>query len=139
MQSIKGVNGVFELYADRIVLKRGKLLGNFEKTTYLKDIIEVRLKKPGLTRGTLSISTAMDSGGVNTNSVDASAIFLKSSQWDEAVECKRLIESAVSGAKSAGPEARSTAEEIANFKRLMDDGVITVEEFSAKKKQLLGI
>ncbi len=55
MQSIKGVNGVFELYADRIVLKRGKLLGNFEKTTYLKDIIEVRLKKPGLTRGTLSL------------------------------------------------------------------------------------
>lgn len=139
MQSIKGVNGVFELYADRIVLKRGKLLGNFEKTTYLKDIIEVRLKKPGLTRGTLSISTAMDSGGVNTNSVDASAIFLKSSQWDEAVEFKRLIESAVSGTKSAGPEARSTAEEIANFKRLMDDGVITAEEFSAKKKQLLGI
>lgn len=139
MQSISGVNGTFELYPDRIVLKRGKLLGNFEKATYLKDIIEVKLKKPGLTRGALSIATAIDSGGVSANSVEANAIFLKYSQWGEAVEFKRLIEEAASRVKSAGDGSRSAAEEIANFKRLMDDGVITAEEFSAKKKQLLGI
>lgn len=31
------------------------------------------------------------------------------------------------------------AEEIKKFKRLLDDGVLTEEEFSAKKKQILGI
>lgn len=38
-------------------------------------------------------------------------------------------------AESAG----STADEIRKFKALMDDGIITPEEFEAKKKQLLGL
>ena len=29
--------------------------------------------------------------------------------------------------------------EIRNYKRLLDDGIITEEEFQAKKKQLLGL
>ena len=33
----------------------------------------------------------------------------------------------------------SEAEEIVRFKKLLDDGVITEEEFQAKKKQILGI
>ena len=33
----------------------------------------------------------------------------------------------------------SSADEIAKFKRLLDDGVITQEEFEKKKKQLLGL
>ena len=36
-------------------------------------------------------------------------------------------------------ENLSAADEIAKFKRLLDDGVITQEEFEAKKKQLLGL
>ena len=137
MHVISGVNGTLELHDDRIILRRGKLLGNFEKTTYLQDVIEVRLKKPGLSRGFLSIATAMDSKGVNINSVEANAIALKSNQWDEAVEFKRLIEEAVANVKDSG--GGSIAGEIAKFKALLDAGALTEEEFSAKKKQLLGI
>lgn len=139
MQSIVGVNGTMELYNDRLVLKRGKLLGNFEKTTYLKDVIEVQLKKPGLTRATLIVSTALDHGGGNLNSTDANAIFLKSKQWDEGVDFKRLIEESVARIKDSEAGAYSAADEIAKFKKLFDDGVISEEEFSAKKKKLLGI
>lgn len=32
-----------------------------------------------------------------------------------------------------------TAEELKNYKELLDSGVITQEEFDAKKKQLLGL
>lgn len=137
MHVISGVNGTLELHDDRVVLRRGKLLGNFEKTTYLQDVIEVRLKKPGLARGFLSIATAMDSKGVNINSVEANAIALKSNQWDEAVEFKRFIEEAVAKVKDGG--GASIASEIAKFKALLDAGALTYEEFSAKKKQLLGI
>lgn len=35
--------------------------------------------------------------------------------------------------------ATSVADEIVKFKKLMDDGIITPEEFEAKKKQLLGL
>ena len=30
-------------------------------------------------------------------------------------------------------------QEIRNYKKLLDDGIITEEEFEAKKKQLLGL
>jgi predicted Zn-dependent peptidase len=33
----------------------------------------------------------------------------------------------------------STADELKKFKELLDSGVITQEEFDAKKKQLLGL
>ena len=34
---------------------------------------------------------------------------------------------------------RSNADELKKFKELLDSGVITQEEFDAKKKQLLGL
>lgn len=140
MRTLSGVNGSLELHDDRVVLKRGKMLGNFEKTTFLRDILEVQLKKPGLARGMLAISTALDRGDINSTSVQANNIALKSSQWDEAVEFKRLIEEAASAAKSAGSAATSSAaDEIAKFKGLLDAGAITEDEFAAKKKQLLGL
>ena len=40
---------------------------------------------------------------------------------------------------TVGDAPTSAADEIVKFKKLMDDGVITPEEFEAKKKQLLGL
>lgn len=37
------------------------------------------------------------------------------------------------------PQSISTADEIRKFKQLLDDGIITQEEFDSKKKQLLGL
>lgn len=39
----------------------------------------------------------------------------------------------------SAPATSSTADEIRKFKELLDDGIITEEEFDAKKKQLLGL
>lgn len=116
MKSIIGVNGTMELYEDHIVLKRGRLLGNFDKTTYLKDVIEVQLKKPGLTRAALVVSTALDHNGGNLTSPDANAIFLASKQWDEGVAFKRLVEDQVSRIKgSAESSPHSPADELTKF------------------------
>lgn len=41
--------------------------------------------------------------------------------------------------KADRPRIRSAADEIREFKALMDEGIITPEEFEAKKRQLLGI
>ncbi len=40
---------------------------------------------------------------------------------------------------SCGVQAASPAEELKKFKELLDSGIITQEEFDAKKKQLLGL
>ncbi len=37
------------------------------------------------------------------------------------------------------PKPANEADEIARFKKMLDDGMITEEEFQAKKKQILGI
>lgn len=37
----------------------------------------------------------------------------------------------------AAPQEKSTAEQLREFKSLLDDGIITQEEFDAKKKELL--
>ena len=43
-------------------------------------------------------------------------------------------------AKNSAPVAvQSTASEIKEYKALLDEGIITQEEFDAKKKQLLGL
>ena len=41
--------------------------------------------------------------------------------------------------QSTNSKAGSTADEIRKFKELLDDGIITQEEFDVKKKQLLGL
>lgn len=42
-------------------------------------------------------------------------------------------------AKGQNTPAISAADELKKFKELLDSGVITQEEFDAKKKQLLGL
>ena len=50
---------------------------------------------------------------------------------------KELLEEVVIGKKKKSDS--SAADEIRKFKGLLDDGIITQEEFDAKKKQLLGL
>lgn len=48
-------------------------------------------------------------------------------------------ESAEEPRQTAAQKPLSTASEIMEFKKLLDAGIITQEEFDAKKKQLLGL
>ena len=41
--------------------------------------------------------------------------------------------------QGVAPQQVDAAEELQKYKQLLDSGVITQEEFDAKKKQLLGI
>ena len=52
---------------------------------------------------------------------------LTDEQWAEAISVKE------------SPALASTADEILKYKNLLDGGIITQEEFDAKKKQLLGL
>ena len=52
---------------------------------------------------------------------------------------KVINEVQVEKVHQASPAVQSDAEEIKQFKELLDSGVITQEEFDAKKKQLLGM
>lgn len=51
----------------------------------------------------------------------------------------RMIKKTTAPSSAIIPKSDSTADEIRKFKELLDDGIITQEEFNVKKKQLLGL
>jgi len=70
--------------------------------------------------------------------------FLLLANNDEVYECvsKLLIERQASSAKQTTIKQEvplSNADELKKYKELLDTGIITQEEFDAKKKQLLGL
>lgn len=60
---------------------------------------------------------------------------------DEMEQIKDIVESHMGQQPVSNPttQVTSEADELAKFKRLLDQGVLTQEEFDAKKKQILGL
>lgn len=54
-------------------------------------------------------------------------------------EVKEFFEDKIMNVHKSSDSNNSAADEIRKFKGLLDDGIITQEEFDAKKKQLLGL
>ena len=57
----------------------------------------------------------------------------------EALSVLSIITKSQEQGNTANTEGVSEADEILKFKKLLDAGIITQEEFDLKKKQLLGI
>ena len=61
----------------------------------------------------------------------------------QAQECLSILgvicDQSAAATEAPAPQAVSAADEILKFKQLLDAGVITQEEFNAKKAQLLGL
>lgn len=157
--SVKGYRGrnlyVFE---NKCVIQTIKGLdslttGNYtdgEKTIYYSDVIGVQFKRADSQVGYMQLETASSQtkNGFN-RSVDAfnenSFAFTKSTVSNERMEdifefVKKQVEKNKSSVSAPTIQHSITsADEIVKYKELLDLGVITQEEFDAKKKQLLGI
>ena len=116
------------------------------KTIYYSDVIGVQCKKAGFQIGYLQLETAsstMNNKGdnfFNENSFTFEEAL--NYQIDEVADyIRKKIEEAkqqkTAPVMVAG--ALSPADELKKFKELLDAGIITQEEFDAKKKQLLGL
>ncbi|WP_218976437.1 SHOCT domain-containing protein [Bacillus cereus] len=71
---------------------------------------------------------------------DENTVMFTKKEEKMAVEIKEYIESILANKSKPQVSASvSGADEILKYKELLDQGVITEEEFQAKKKQLLGI
>ena len=116
-----------------------------EKTIYFKDAIGVQYKPSSIADGYIQIETA--AGGVSTansqysgeNSIQFSG--KKSNEEAEIIVAfiRKQIEDIKNAPVGGIVQQLSPAEELKKFKELLDLGVITQEEFDAKKKELLGI
>lgn len=151
---LEGVRGRhIQVYDDKVVLTVKASLGSLiagnisdgEKTIYFADCIGVQFKKSGFQIGYLQFETA---GGIMNNK--ASNFFNENTfTWDTTKQSNERMEEVANyakerveyykNAKNAPVVAVSPAEELKKFKELLDMGIITQEEFDAKKKQLLGL
>jgi len=116
-----------------------------EKTIYFKDAIGVQYKPSSIADGYIQIETA--AGGVSTSNSQYSgenAIQFSGKKSNEEAEIivayiRKQIEEIKNAPVGGIVQQVSAAEELKNFKELLDMGVITQEEFDAKKNKLLGL
>ena len=113
-----------------------------EKTIPLSHITAVQLKKPGVTHGYLqfSINGSSEAKGTAIELMkDENTIVFAGKHLDDMLELKHLIETSQAPNSQASASTPSEASQIKEFKSLLDEGILTQEEFYQKKKQLLGI
>lgn len=145
MLTLKGLEGktfIIDGSSVKIVTKKGKQERTFSITT----IAAVETKEPTFFfPGHLRLYFV---GGVQPKNpmfilaprvgADANAVLFKGEEsYSIALEMKKYIEEHNKERGSA--ENVSAADEILKLKALLDDGILTLEEFNAKKRQLLGI
>ena len=116
-----------------------------EKTIYFKDAVGVQYKPSAIADGYIQVETA--AGGVSSSSSqyggENSIQFSGKDRNAEAEIVVAFIRKQIEEIKNAPVggviQQASPAEELKKFKDLLDMGIISQEEFDAKKKQLLGL
>ena len=136
----KGYNGILILTDTGVIIKRKKrfLLGG-EKTIPYSNIIAVQLKKAGWTGGYLQLTLAGGSGGKGglfRSTMDANTVCFYKSKNQNFEEAKEIIERHISGGSQ---KATSNLDELERLASLKEKGIITQDEFDAKKKSLLNL
>lgn len=145
----KGINGQLEVLADRVRITRKGLLGAMGhglgggKEIQISRISAIQMKDAGLLNGHIQFSFAGGreaKTGLLEAAKDENAITFKRSQQAQFQEAKRVIEERMrAGEPQRAAAAPSDADELAKLARLRDEGILTEEEFTAKKRQILGL
>lgn len=152
-----GVANKLEVYEDRCVLvaiknARSLLMGailNGNKEFYYSDLTSVQFKPANsIINGYVQFEypgSHSGGSGLNNFSSENSFAFMKAKVSNEDVEkAVGYIKEKIREAKAPRPaqvvtQAQSGADELFKYKSLLDAGVISQEEFDAKKKQILGL
>lgn len=151
--TLKGKTGVLTVFNNRIVITRKGFL-NFlahgmsgEKGIPLSAIQSVQLKKGSFVANgyiQFGILGGLEKRGGVMNAVDDenSVVFTKSNN-DLALKIKEYIEEQIYSRQNATQTTiinqSSAADEVIKLKQLLDNGIITSDEFEKKKKELLGL
>lgn len=153
--SIYTVNGeakILKVYDEYVTIEtlknvRSFLTHNFfggTKKIYYENVIGVQFKPSGnFVLGYIQIELANDHSKDNFNS-EGSVTFSNTNVPNEfAREVATFIENKAHESKKpqvvAAAPSISSADELLKYKALLDQGIITQEEFNAKKKDLLGL
>ena len=145
-------NKVILVRDDKIkIVDNGGLFSSMKKEKLLSvyDVTGVEVKKPDLYKGYIQIQVAgqasPNSSGLSSRRKSTfaalddenSVLFDGEENYNTALKMQQHIHNMISASKAAKPAGVSAADELLKFKKLLDEGVITQEEFEAQKKKLL--
>lgn len=143
-----------EVYDDYVILyfmPVGSLIANIArggntggKRINIEDITSLQFKEPsGVSVGFIQFSypgSVDRKDGVVGAINDENSIVVDNNNLTKAKEVVMYLEKRRSNLQKGNQVVGiSSADEIVKFKKLLDDGIISQEEFDAKKKQLLGL
>lgn len=144
LYELKGYNGQLELYEDKIVIKRKALLAKIDhgffkgdKTIYINQIAAIQVK-PGtlLAYGYIQITVPgsfESKKGLIDAMHDENTVMFFITDNKLVNQIKSKIEELMSRQRTGYINQLSSADEIKKFKELLDDGLITQEEFDKRK------
>lgn len=146
----KGYNGTIALTDTGVIIKRGAkgfFLGGGsirgDKTIPYSSIIAVQYKKAGITVGYLQLTLKGGSdakSGVTEATRDENTVTFASKKTSELFwGLKELIEKKALEAQSGQTQAPNQLNDLEKLAQLKEKGIITEAEFTAKKKQILGL
>ncbi|EJS68506.1 MULTISPECIES: DUF4429 domain-containing protein [Bacillus] len=146
-----GVNGQLQVEGNKIVIKRKGVLAKMsqglkgDKEILIKHLSSIQFKPAGIfTNGYIQFSFSggkENKGGLFDATKDENSIMFSKKQQPNFLKLKALIEQKMDEQHSPAPINASgdVADQIKKLADLRDSGILTNEEFDAKKKQLLGI
>ena len=144
-----GTNGRISISGESVIISRkgtGLLTAinqglQGDKTIPIRHITALQFKEPGtFTVGylRLSIQGRDPVGGALEAARDENAILFEKSQKLQIVAIRDALQEKINAGPTIGGTS-SAADEIEKFASLRDRGLLTEEEFQAKKRQLLGL
>lgn len=144
-----------QVYEDKVVLKCDESIASFlngtarygEKTILYSDCVGIQFRKarPMINGGYLQFeipgTTSHSLTAYSSENTYTWGIAKENAQMEEVAEYIRSRIAYYKNAKNAPVvvASASNADELKKFKELLDLGIISQEEFDAKKKQLLGL
>lgn len=110
------------------------------KKICLDNVTGVQYKKPGLTTGYLQIilmGSQEAKGGVFNAVQDENTISFAKKETEQILEIKGYIENYIENKNKYNESQFGGADELLKYKKLLDMGAITQEEYENKKEQIL--
>ncbi|CAM4019446.1 DUF4429 domain-containing protein [Mesobacillus zeae] len=150
----KGVNGQLELVGNKIIIKRKGMLAKMtqglkgDKEIQIKQISSMQIKKAGaLTNGYIQFTFSggkENKGGLFDATKDENTIMFNKKQMPDFLTLKEAVEAKIDELSTSNHVQASSApvdvaDQISKLAILKDQGILTEDEFNAKKKQLLGV
>lgn len=149
LMELKGTNGQLELYEDVVIIKRNGLIAMLsqgimkgDKTIYLNQITAVQFKEAGLITGGY-IQFTLPGGNENTGGLignDENTVCFEKKDNELGLKMKLEIERLIQNSSKINTTNYriNNPDDIRKYKELLDDGIITQEEFDKKKSEILG-